>query len=121
MPASDETLLRKALEIVEEFRLGVNEQLPSQTISVLLTIALDDGNITVTDIEKRLSMALSSASRNVSVLSDRPRRGRRATEPGYGLIEYRQDPQDFRRERLHLTRKGARLINRVVDVLRNGG
>jgi DNA-binding MarR family transcriptional regulator len=115
-PSSD-SILRHIFEAFEVIREDY-PQIPLQTMATFFAIALNEG-LGVTDLEKQLSMPLSSASRNAAVLSDRPRRGQRGTEPGLGLIQYQADPKDFRRDRLHLTKRGRALTNRIADVFRD--
>ena len=38
-------------------------------------------------------------------------------EVSFGLLDYRQDMNDYRRRTLHLTPAGLRVVNKVVTVL----
>ena len=103
--------MQKALLLMEEFR-SVSPELGAQTIATFLIVASNPG-CTVTDVVRLLGLTLSSASRNVIALSTRKHKG----EEGFGLIDHRQDMNDFRRKTLHLTPAGARVVNHVVSIL----
>jgi len=66
-----------------------------------------------TDVMNKLGLTLSSASRNVKLLSTlKVREGK-----SFGLIDYRQDMNDYRRQTLHLTSAGIRVVNKVVNIM----
>jgi DNA-binding MarR family transcriptional regulator len=91
----------------------VHPELGVQTVSVLCAIAAEDGRLGVTGLQHKVGLTLSGASRNAKLLSPRKVRGK----PGFGLIDYRQDPNDYRRETLHLTAAGLRVMNKIVTTM----
>jgi DNA-binding MarR family transcriptional regulator len=107
--------LRRALRLVEEFR-NLDGNIPGQAIHCFLEIATQPG-IAVKDLAVRTNMAASSASRNVMLLSDTHRSGK----PGLGLIEVRQNPNDWRRKSVYLTPEGERLVQSVVAIVEGSG
>jgi hypothetical protein len=69
--------------------------------------------MSVTSLQHKLGLSLSGSSRNCKLLSPRKVRGK----PGFGLIDYRQDMNDYRRETLHLTAAGFRVMNKIVTTM----
>lgn len=93
-------------------RNEVDPQIPPQTLQVLLYVAAHEGaeGVPMQDLAKAVGVAQSSVSRNVAALSEWNRHHR----PGYGLVEYGEDPFNRRRKLVRLTRKGRALIRRVA-------
>ena len=105
--------LRRVLALIEAFR-ELDPEMPAQTIATFITIGLSPG-ITPKEIEDQLGISRSASSRNVSILSNRTREG----EKTHGLVEYRQDPKDFRRKELHPTKLGLKLLATVLAVMKD--
>jgi DNA-binding MarR family transcriptional regulator len=102
-----EKLLGRLLAVIEEFR-KLDAEMPAQTIGTLLCVAVEPG-ISVSELAKRLNLKRSAASRNVAALSAQ-RSKSSASRKGYGLIAYKDDPDDSRRWTLHLTEKGEQFV-----------
>jgi len=100
--------LFKAFQLIELFR-DLYPDLPMQTVSVFLVIAMKPG-IYQRELLKLLDISQSSISRNVMALSHVNRRG----DAGLGLIAQQRDPVDGRQISLRLTPAGRELANRVV-------
>jgi DNA-binding MarR family transcriptional regulator len=105
-------LIRKALGLVEAFRQELDPELSTQTVSAFLYIALNPG-MTVKDLEVKLGMSDAAASRNAWRLVSKNQRG-------FGVVEYRDDPEDRRRKELHLTPKGLKLLSSVLSTMKEG-
>jgi DNA-binding MarR family transcriptional regulator len=114
-PVVSDASIRKLLAVLEQFR-ELDPEMPSQTISAFLTIALNPG-FTVREVEHALGLSVSASSRNVAILSPRSVvRGRE--QPGLGLVEYRLDPEDARRKEIHLTKDGRRKLEAILAIMR---
>lgn len=111
--------LEIALAASEAFR-KIDPNIGAQTVTVLLTVAQQDGRIIVSDLERLCGLTRESASRNVKLLSDKKLRDGRE---GYGLVTTRTSPTDDRVKILHLTRAGQQMVNMITSALeaRKGG
>ncbi len=99
--------LRQQLRIIQAFRV-IHAKLPAQAMQAFLEIAMHEG-LSVTELSDRLGIAMSSTSRNVTLLSAINRFG----EPGMSLIEARPG-SDPRVKRLYLTRDGHALADTIT-------
>lgn len=111
LPASSISALKRLSAVVSAVRV-LNEVMPIQQFGVLLEIAKRDGAIGIMEIAKILGMAEASASRLVAALSDLDHK----KKPGLFLVETRTDRMDMRRKWCHLTPKGKRLIEQIVNI-----
>jgi DNA-binding MarR family transcriptional regulator len=111
------TALEVARAASEAFRL-IDPNIGAQTITVLLTVAENDGRIIVSDLERLCALTRESASRNVKLLSSAKLKDGRH---GYGLVEKRADDQDDRRKILALTRSGRQMIDMILNAIAPGG
>ena len=94
----------------EAFRL-IDPNIGAQTITVLLTVAQNDGRLIVSDLESRCGLTRESASRNLTLLSNRKMKDGRH---GYGLVEHRENDTDRRVKNLYLTRTGQQMIDKIL-------
>jgi DNA-binding MarR family transcriptional regulator len=108
---SDRRCVRTAFRVIETIR-GVDIDMPIQTAATFLIIAENEG-CTLADIQTRLGMASSTASRNVASLGERHRLGK----PGYDLIIAKPDLQDRRRRLHYLTAKGRVILRQIIDAV----
>jgi DNA-binding MarR family transcriptional regulator len=107
---ADDTKLRRLWSQVETFR-ELDPEMSSQTIATLLLVALNPG-IRVLALGPKLGLERSAASRNVERLASiTTKTGVR----GWGLIEYRDDPEDRRAKCLYLTTKGEKFLQSVLQ------
>ena len=111
MTKSNRKELFKAANLIEAFR-GVSPELPSQMAAAFLIICRNEG-CSVKDVGDRLGLAKSSASRNISALSEVHRKG----TPGFNLVETYDDPMDRRVKKINLTQKGKALRNRIIELM----
>jgi len=105
--------LDTALAASEAFRL-IDPNIGAQTVTVLLTIAQNDGRIIVSDLERLCRLTRESASRNVKLLSAKKLKDGRT---GYGLVETRGSDQDERVKILRLTRAGQQMVNTIQSAI----
>lgn len=100
--------LRELFRCVEILR-GVRSEMPIQTASVLLAIAMRPG-VLQRDLPAMLGLSQSSISRNVHALSRRDRHGK----PGLGLVAQGIGPKGARSPELRLTKAGKELAKRLL-------
>ena len=107
----DRSRLSAALEVVGSV---CDSSIPLHQIAMVLFIGEHGpGGCTYAAIEARLGISNAAASRSVNSLSTSARH--RKTEP-MGLVEVFIDPEEGRRYRVHLTKKGLTLM-RALDQL----
>lgn len=111
-PMTDESKLRKLLAQVSVFRDELDPEISSQLVATLLLVALNPGT-RITTLGPRLGLSSSAAARNVERLASVvTRTGVR----GWGLVEYRDHPEDRRSKALYLTPKGEKFLHAVLSV-----
>jgi hypothetical protein len=96
-------------------QIEVSQDLPFRCVPVFFEVARSDaeGGITVTELSKQLDISQASTSRMISLLDEATWKNR----PGAGLIRSISDPHDSRRRVLRLSDKGARMIQRLSDIV----
>lgn len=99
---------RKMIAVLRQF----DDVMPTQAAEMFLLIALDPGK-RVSAYGEELGVAQSTASRNVQYLSDLHWK----KKPGLGLVETTPDTFDARVKLVRLTRKGARAVQAIADVM----
>jgi DNA-binding MarR family transcriptional regulator len=97
------TQLAVQLRLIQKFLKA--PELQAQQILTILAVA-DRSEIPMADLEKLTGVGQSSVSRNVAKLGQ----GTSPREPGYGLLEAYEDPEDRRRKLVRLTTRGKALI-----------
>tara|TARA_A100001388_G_scaffold66428_1_gene46691 strand:- start:899 stop:1273 length:375 start_codon:yes stop_codon:yes gene_type:complete len=106
--------LLQVLQLIRELepeKAKVNE-LPIQTLTVLMYVASHDG-CHKQAMEEDLGMNKAAGSRNTDWLARLHRLGR----PGLNLITKEVDRSDRRRSVLKLTRKGKDLVHQITRIL----
>lgn len=111
MDIKEEAQIRKLTNALNTIRI-LDTTLPIQTMVALLVVAVEEGQ-SVSEVARRAGLQQSSASRNVSSLTDWSYNKR----PGLGLVEYRQDPMNLSIKALHLTKKGAQVLRQIAAIL----
>lgn len=106
--------LRLGLRMIEEIK-NLDPTMKIQTIEMLLRVAdADPRGIHMSVLQKRMKhYTLSSVSRNVDTLSRVNPKGSKA----WGLVGAVDDPVDRRHKIVHLTDKGRRFINDLIQAL----
>jgi DNA-binding MarR family transcriptional regulator len=105
------------LNLTNTIREGLGSEVEAQVIAVFFLIGSrseSSAPLSVLEVSREASIAESSASRIVSILG----RGLRGRE-GLGLVETREDPNNWSRKQIFLTTKGTKLINEVGSVMIN--
>lgn len=101
--------LNELLTRIETLR-DLRSEMPLQTVSVLLVIAMKPG-ILQRDLPEMVNLSQSSVSRNVHALCALDSSGK----PGLGLVEQRIGTLGGRTPALHLTKTGRELLRRLVQ------
>lgn len=101
--------LRELYERLEVLR-EVRSEMPIQTASVLLAIAMRPG-ILQRDLPDVVGISQSSVSRNINALSAWDRHDK----PGLGLVTQKVGPRGARSPELHLTKAGKDLVKRLAS------
>jgi DNA-binding MarR family transcriptional regulator len=104
--------LRTFIELLEHFR-ALDRELPIQYAVSFLHIAMKDGAISITDLEKLVHLSQSATSRNVQALSKTFKAG----VPGHNLVEARENIDDRREKLLRLTPRGKQLLGALLRTL----
>ncbi len=91
---------------------SLDREFPAQLLITFLYIASHNG-CRQEDIATETSMTTSSVSRNVTWLGPRHRLGKE----GLRLIYREKDPEDHKRYRIYLSRKGEQIVKLIENVL----
>lgn len=105
----NQKLLTAFLKTLSIFKEEVNLDINITQVEIYLCLLAGDG-LSIKQITEKFGVRIPSASRTVRALTDFKRPG----VPGYGLIELRSDPKDFRVKRLYLSKKGIALKNKLA-------
>jgi DNA-binding MarR family transcriptional regulator len=97
--------------LIEAFR-RLDPDMPIQYALSFLTIAQHEG-LSMGDLAQRLSIAQSSASRNIAALSKWHSFGK----AGHDLVEAHEDPRERRRKIVRLTARGRHLIEVLRGIM----
>jgi DNA-binding MarR family transcriptional regulator len=104
--------IRRLLKVIEFIR-SHNAEMPIQTLGCFLLIALEEGQ-TITGIGDKLKLSQSSASRNVSELTERSWK----KVEGLKVAEYHQSYENITQKTLHLTTKGQKWADMISSLLK---
>lgn len=104
--------LPKLVEVVDLIR-KLDPEMSMQTLLTLLLVgSAGEAGLSQLDLFNRLGMSKAAVSRNVSILSKYKGPGL----AGLGLIESEMQPENRRQRVLRLTPKGAKFLERVLQV-----
>ena len=117
----------KFLKAVDAFR-KLKKDMPSQTISIFLYIAIhsEKNAIPFIEIQKKLNMAQSSVSRNINFLSKYSYRNKIEKNKrvegliriqGLDLVNTFEDPMERRRKLVELNKKGKDFYNSILKII----
>jgi DNA-binding MarR family transcriptional regulator len=107
----DEKAVRRAQAVLTAFQ-AVNESMPIQVASTFLTVALYEGR-SLREYCDLTGVPQSTMSRHLLDLGPRNRK----KEPGYQLLDQRQDAEDYRRNVYSLTPKGRGLLKTMTNAM----
>lgn len=118
---SDQINLRKLHEAVKFLSNEVDPQLSLLAVNAMLTVALDAGVNSISELKEALKPyggTRSNTSRNLSFWLDIEwRRPNGDTPEGLDYIKTMTDPDDFRQKKLFTTKKGQAFLDRLDAVM----
>lgn len=103
-----ETLLTRATG----YLLTLDPDLTVSRLQILLVVAQGQDVLT-RDISRKTGLAISSITRSLGQLGDKPQRG---VKQGLGLVDVRPDPDDSRRVFINLSPKGRKVIEDLQNM-----
>ncbi len=89
----------------------IDSEFPLQWAIVFLCIAQDEG-LSLKDISEETGISMSVMSRTIGALSNYRRMGK-----PYGIVTVKMAKDDRRRKELFLSKKGKRLIEKLVKAV----
>ncbi|MBB3910172.1 MarR family winged helix-turn-helix transcriptional regulator [Sphingomonas desiccabilis] len=104
--------LRKLNRLFSTIRSSMGESIPLQVAHTFVLACQNEG-IGVVELAERAGATKATMSRHLLDLSERLRNG----QPGYGLLQRTQDPNNLRSIIYTVTPKGKLLKNQLVDIL----
>ena len=104
--------MRTLANAINAFR-ELDPEIQAQAILAYLYGAGAKEPVPMRDLQTRLGVASSGASRNVALLSKLDRHGK----PGHGLVEIYENPEDRRYKLVRLTPRGRTFADQLVDLL----
>lgn len=111
MEDGERQALQRLYYALEEIK-GIAAHMPVGQIMALLLVSLHE-NKPMKELASLADTNISTISRQLIDLGARNRR----MEPGYGLIDQRQNPMNLRENRYTLTLKGNHLIKGILKQL----
>jgi len=100
---------------LEEFK-KISPTMPVQQILAFLSVAMHEGT-SLKELVEVSKTKTPTMSRHLIDLGPRNRR----MEPGYKLIECRQDPMELRKNQYTLSERGRFLINNIAQKMNHHG
>jgi len=108
----DEAKKSKTVLRILDALTRVSGETQVHSYAVFIYVAQNAG-CSVQDVAERFGFAISTASRNVALLSAE----KKYKVPGLGLVVNDTDPMDRRRRVLTLTQKGRALVRELLDIV----
>lgn len=104
------TAATRIYRVLREFRKS-NPKMTVGLAECFTLIVLDEGQ-SMSDLAHHLGISLAAVSRYCRDLGGRPSRH---GHPGLGLVETREDPNDIRTKKVHLTPAGRRVAETLGE------
>lgn len=108
LTSKDRKNLRCLYQVLEEFK-KISPTMPVQQILAFIDVALHEGT-SLKELVQLSQVKTATMSRHLIDLGPRNRR----MEPGYQLIDCRQDPMELRKNQYTLSDRGKYLINNIA-------
>lgn len=112
MEDEDRQALQRLYAALDEVK-GISIHMPVGQLMAFLVVAMNEGKA-MKDLVKIADSNVSTMSRQLIDLGQRNRR----MEPGYMLIEQRQNPMNLRENQYSVTLKGAHLLKAILKHLK---
>jgi DNA-binding MarR family transcriptional regulator len=107
----EETTITNLLGAIEPF-FALSGRLPARSVQAFLLVASHEGQ-SVEEYAKRARMSSSTMSRNLADIGEY----NRYNEPGFCLIDRRENPLNRREREFRLSEKGRVLARRIAQRL----
>ena len=104
--------LRRFNKALQQVRTSIDPTVPTPLVPAFVQVALNEGK-SLTELAQLLGSSPSTVSRHLLDLGERNRK----KEPGYGLVDSRQNPMELRRNIYTLTTKGRLLAASIADAV----
>lgn len=112
MEDEDRQALQRLYAALDEVK-GISLHMPIGQLMAFLVVALNEGK-SMKELTKIANSNISTMSRQLIDLGQRNRR----MEPGYMLIEQRQNPMNLRENQYSVTLKGNHLLKGILKHLK---
>lgn len=107
--------VRRAILLLEEFRKIDPVMQMQQALTFLMVAEAGEEGLPMLELQRRLGVSSSTASRNASALSKV--HWRDPSKEGYDLATREENPLDRRNKVLRLSARGKRILNTVNALL----
>lgn len=104
-------IIEQLVDALQEFK-NINPNMSVQQIMAFLTVALNEG-LSLKEIADLQGMKIPTLSRIFIDLGFRNRN----MEPGYNIVESRQDPMELRKNQYTLSKRGQHIVDKLVKKL----
>jgi DNA-binding MarR family transcriptional regulator len=111
VPDDEKAVLVGLLKALKPFH-ELNKRMPLQYVTAFLSVAIKEGQ-NVSEYAKIVGTSQSLMTRHLADIGEI----NRYHEPGYGLVEAKDDVMDRRNRRNRLSAKGQRLVDRLLGAL----
>jgi DNA-binding MarR family transcriptional regulator len=115
LESEDRKTLQRLYDALEEVRV-IAQHMPVQQVMSLILVALHEGK-SLKELSALMDCKMPIMSRQLIDLGVRNRR----MEPGYHLVESRQDPMEMRKNQYTLSVRGKHVIKAMLKALSGGG
>lgn len=113
--APDHTELYCLYLVLDQFK-KISPTMPVQQIMAFLLVAMNEGT-SLKELVESSQVKTPTMSRHLIDLGPRNRR----MEPGYQLVECRQDPMELRKNQYTLSPRGKYLVNTILEKMNGHG
>jgi DNA-binding MarR family transcriptional regulator len=111
VPDDEKAVLIRLLKALKPFH-ELNPTMPLQYVTAFLHVAINEGQ-NVSEYARKLGTSQSLMTRHLADIGEI----NRYHEPGFGLVEARDDVRDRRNRRNRLSAKGQRLVGQLLGAL----
>ena len=111
-------LLNRICAVIGE---EIHKDVAFPQLRIFLMVCRNQG-ITQTELSKNLNMPQATVSRNVIKLGNLMVQDSKGhwKQKGYGLVEARPDIDESRRNAVYLTKKGAKVADKIAQAIKKG-
>jgi hypothetical protein len=114
--SSNHDTVKRSIKGLQYTRVVMGSDVPALFIVVLLHISLEEKPVAKQDIEQALGVPSSTMGRILQRLGDGRDEGVRPF-PGLKLVQYKDDPMDWRAKQVELTSKGRDFVKGYTGIM----